>query len=406
MATKRLTDTGIANLNPPEEGRVEIWDTIVPGLGVRVGKRRKMFVVMIRLSGRVRRLTIGAFPGLGVSEARARAREIIEQAQNGIDVVARGRAVAAHEAKVRENTVASTIKQYIDKYAKRRQRSWLQTKQVLQKYLVKPYGERALSDLTRTDILRVLDDIEAQGYTTAANRTLALAKTYFRWCIERGLIDQSPAAHIRPPSKEVSRDRVLTETELRRVWVAAVDAGYPYGDIVRLLMLTAQRRNEVASMRWDELDLESRVWTISASRNKSARLHAVPLSPTVVEVLCGFERVGPLVFPASNELAGENGFSGWSRAKRRLDLASNVKEWRLHDLRPTAATGMARAGFPPYVVERVLNHTTSSAGPLASVYQRYEYGKEKTAALLNWDREVLSIVNNRVTAIDWSTAAE
>lgn len=406
MATKRLTDTGIANLNPPEEGRVEIWDTIVPGLGVRAGKRRKMFVVMIRLRGRVRRITIGAFPGIGVAEARARARESIEQAQNGIDVVARKRAVAAHEAKVRENTVASTIEQYIDKYAKRRQRSWLQTKQVLQKYLVKPYGERALSDLTRTDILRVLDDIEAQGYTTAANRTLALAKTYFRWCIERGLIDQSPAAHIRPPSKEVSRDRVLTDAELRRVWFGAVDAGYPYGDIVRLLLLTAQRRDEVASMRWEELDLEDRVWTISASRNKSARLHTVPLSPTVVELLAAIHRVGPLVFPASNNPSGDNAFSGWSRAKRRLDEACNVQKWRLHDLRRTAATGMARAGFPPYVVERVLNHTTTCSGPLASVYQRYEYAKEKADALSIWDREVSVIVRKGPQTRHWDVAAE
>lgn len=191
-----------------------------------------------------------------------------------------------------------------------RQRSWLQTKRRLEIYLADEPGGRPVASLTRADIARVLDGVQEEGFAIGANRTLANINTYLRWCVERGLIEASPVDLVRPPSQEVSRERVLADDELVAVWRAAHGAGYPYSDIVRLLILTAQRREEVDGMAW-----------------------ADPM--------------------------GVTSFSGWSKAKRRRDEASVVTGWRLHDLRRTAAAGMARLGVAPFVVERVLNHATS-----------------------------------------------
>lgn len=394
MATKRLTDTGIANLSLMSGTRREIWDTIVPGLAIRIGARRKTFVAMVRARGRVRRVTLGVHPGLGVSDARTKARILIEQGQNGIDPVEVREAKARDEEDQRRSTVAAAVAQYVTLYAQRRQRSWRSTQRRLEMYLVEAMGERPVSSIGRADIVRAIDVVQAKGFAIGANRTLANFKTFFRWCVERGLIERPPAELVRAPSLEISRDRVLSDEELRAIWKATLTYAGPYGRIVRLLLLTAQRREEVAGMRWDELDLKSRSWTLRASRTKSGRLHVVPLSEAAVYGICPVPRVGPLLFGSQPDPGGDRTFSCWNQAKLRLDKASGVSEWRLHDLRRTAATGMARLGVSPPVIERVLNHAMTAAGPLAAVYQRYDYAKEKREALGAWATDVLRIVRD------------
>jgi integrase len=206
--------------------------------------------------------------------------------------------------------------------------------------------------------------------------------------VERGLIEQSPAANIRPPLKENARDRVLADDELVRAWHAAEAIGFPVGPAVQLLLLTGQRRDEVSHMRWQEINLDNGTWTIPAERNKSGRLHVVPLSTLAISILRSVHQSDAFVFWGRSP---DTAINGWSRAKARLDELSGVSDWRLHDLRRTAATGMARLGFDPHVVERVLNHATTNAGPLARVYQRYAYEDEKRAALEAWGAEVESL---------------
>jgi integrase len=349
---------------------------------------------MVRARGRVRRVTLGVHPSLGISDARTRARLLIEQGQNGIDPVEVRAAKARHEDDQRRNTVASAVAQYVTLYAQRRQRSWRITQRRLEMYLVETMGERPVSTITRADIVRAIDVVQAKGFAIGANRTLANFKTFFRWCVERGLLERSPAELVRAPSIEVSRDRVLSDEELRAVWKATLTYAGPYGQIVRLLLLTAQRREEVAGLRWDELDLKSRSWTLRANRTKSGRLHVVPLSEAAMFGVCSVPRVGPLLFGSQADPTGDRTFSCWNQAKLRLDKASGVSDWRLHDLRRTAATGMARLGISPPVIERVLNHAVTSAGPLAAVYQRYDYAKEKREALEVWASEVLRVTRS------------
>ncbi len=393
MATKRLTDVGIERLAPPASGRLEVWDSLAPGLGVRVGQRRKSFIVMVRVRGVVKRLTLGVFPALSIAEAREKAREVISLAQNGEDPVARQRHVKAQKAAAERATVAATVEDYIERYAKPRTRSWPDTAARLRNHLVGLHGDRPVASLTRADIIAMLDAAAERGLGVGVNRVLANAKTYLRWCVERGLIERSPAETVRAPMPEVARDRILDDDELAAVWCAAEAAGYPFGVIVQLLILTGQRRDEVAHMRWAEIDRETATWTLPPERNKSGRAHIVPLAPAALALIEGLTPVGPLLFPAQNNLRGGRAFSGWSKAKRRLDEASGVAGWRLHDLRRTAASGMARLGHDPQVVERVLNHATTSAGPLARVYQRYAYEPEKRRALEEWAGEVARVTS-------------
>jgi integrase len=392
MATKRLTDIGIANLPLVSASRQEIWDTIVPGLGIRIGGRRKTFIAMVRARGRLRRVTLGAHPGLRLADARAKARDLIEQAQNGIDPVAAREERLRVKERQQRNTVALAVEDYIARYAKPRQRSWITTKRRLEIYLVAPLGDRPVTSIERVDIVHAIDGIMAKGYLIGANRTLANIKTFFRWCVERGVIERSPAERVRAPALEVSRDRVLTDDELRAVWTASLRNTGHYGRIVRLLLLTGQRREEVAAMAWSELDLAARSWTLPAQRTKGARLHMVPLSDLMIGELSAVDRVGRLLFQSTADPEGDRPFSGWTKAKLALDKASGVTNWRLHDLRRTAATGMARLGISPPVIERVLNHA-SSAGPLAAIYQRYDYAKEKREALEAWALEVARLIS-------------
>lgn len=399
MASKRLTDVGIERMTPPAAGRLEVWDSLVPGLGVRVGQKRKSFIVMVRVGGKLKRLTLGVHPGMTLGEARDRAREAVSLARNGEDPAEHFQRRKTEHADVRRNTVAATVEDYIERYAKPRTRSWKDTAARLRNHLVSLYGDRPVSSLTRLDMVRMLDVVAERGIGVGVNRALANTKTYLNWCVERGLIDRSPAETVRAPVMEIARDRILDDVELAAVWRAADELGYPFGVIVLLLILTGQRRDEVAHITWDEIDRDQALWTIPPERNKSGRPHVVPLAPLALALIEGLTPVGPLVFPAQNALDGPRAFSGWSKAKARLDQRSGVTAWRLHDLRRTAASGMARLGHDPHVVERVLNHATTSAGPLARVYQRYAYEPEKRAALEDWAAEVARMTRDASEAV-------
>lgn len=396
MLRKRLTDTGLEKLSS-EDGRLEIWDMLQPGLGVRVGPRRKSFFAMVRVHGKLRRLSLGVHPGVKVAEARSLARDALTLAQSGIDPAARRRDERDKAERARLRTVSVVVEEFVERYAKPRLRTWKDT-EVRLRPLVRAYGNRPIGDLTRTDVVRMLDDLGKGGMGVGVNRVLTRTKTFMSWCVERGLIDQSAAEHVRAPAVEISRDRVLSDAELALVWRAAEKKGHPFGAIVQLLILTGQRRDEVGRLAWAEIDYAAREWLIPATRNKSGRPHSVHLTQAALEVLNGIEETGPMVFPTQTDLQGTGSFSGYSRAKSALDKSSGVSGWRLHDLRRTAATGMARLGFEPHVVERVLNHASSAAGPLSRVYQRYSYDAEKAAALEAWSDHVRALTAPRQQA--------
>jgi integrase len=184
--------------------------------------------------------------------------------------------------------------------------------------------------------------------------------------------------------KELARDRVLNDAELAQVLIAARTMGGPYGGIVEFLALTAQRREEVAGLRWDEMDLAQRVWTIPKARTKNAKAHMVHLSMQALAVLKRADRKGPVVFT----LLGTKPFQDFTHAKRRLDKLSGVTEWRLHDLRRTCVSGMARLGVAPHIADKILNHQAGTISGVAAVYQRHDFLAERRAALDQWGAHV------------------
>jgi integrase len=234
----------------------------------------------------------------------------------------------------------------------------------------------------------VVTAIEQRGAPVAANKTLKSIKTFLRWCVGRAVLDQSPAEGVPLPAKEVARDRVLDDEELARVILAARQIGGPYSGIVELLALTGQRREEVARLQWEELDLARRIWTIPKSRTKNAKAHVVYLSEQALSAVTRADRRGPLVF----SLLGTKPFQEFSRAKRVLDQLSGVTGWRVHDLRRTCVSGMARLGVAPHVADKILNHQTGTISGVAAVYQRHEFLAERRAALDLWGAHVSQLL--------------
>jgi integrase len=225
-----------------------------------------------------------------------------------------------------------------------------------------------------------------RGNPIAANRVLAAVRKMFGWAVERDILTASPVVNVKAPGREIERERVLTDDELIAVWTAADTMGSASGSFLKTLILTGQRRDEVSSMRWADLDLTVRIWTLPRQATKGDRSHEVPLSPLAIEVLTALPRTGTYVFSSTR---GERPISGYSKIKARAEKLAGFDDWRIHDLRRTAGTGMARAGTAVSTISRVLNH---KEGGVTKIYNRYSYLDEKRHALETWARKVGSLV--------------
>jgi len=276
---------------------------------------------------------------------------------------------------------------WIQHVAKPNNRSWNLQERRLHIHVVPRWRSRKLDTIRRADVRDLVEAIEGE---VAPNRVLTLIRTLFRYAISRDWIEASPAEAIAKPKMESPRDRVLDVDEIRRAYLAADLLGYPFGGFVRMLFLTGQRRTEVASMRWDNIDMQAATWLIPAAGSKSDRAHLVPLSPVAVVVLRAVPRFGEHVWTHD----GTTFVEGYAKAKSRLDAyiaahGAPLLPWRLHDVRRTVATHMVRLGVSETVVGRVLNH--ASQGVTARVYALHSYAGEKREALDAWAAELARI---------------
>lgn len=398
---KPLTDLLIKN-RKPGAAREEVPDGKVSGLYLVVQTTgAKSWAVRYRFGGAPKKLTVGPYPAIDLATARKKAQEALGEVARGIDPAAQKQAVkvAARQAKRAQlDLVEKVVADFVERYAKPKTRDWRETQRLLHKDIVPEWQGRRLSEIGRADVHALLDKIVDRGAPVGANRTFAQLRKMCRWAVERGLIERSPCEGLSAPSVEKSRERVLSGAELGVVWRAAEGLGFPFGPIVRLLILTGQRRDEVAGLRWEEIDLERRVWTLPAERSKNRRSHVVPLSRQAVDILQSLPRFEGSEFAFS---PGKTPPSGFSKAKPRLDKMVARKEgqglqpWVLHDLRRSVASGMAEIGVDLHVVERCLNHVSGSFGGIVSVYQRHGYADEMRAALDAWARRLDEIVTGR-----------
>lgn len=437
---KLLTPLSIDKLNGTSVRR-EIADAGMPGLRLVIQPKpssSKSWCVRYRYGGRPRKVTLGSYPLIDLVKARQRAKDALETIERGEDPAVEQKTTKAqqHQPGADRDSFGVLIRQWLYGQVIPNTRSWRETARLLGLHVVREvlateersdglptfrevpggivarWAERPVPNLRRRDIRELLDGSKTRGARTAVNRELGVLKRFFNWCVDGEIIDASPATRFVKPFAEGKRSRMLSDGELRLIWLAAGQEGYPFGDIVRALILTAQRRTEVAGISRSEFK-GSKSWVLPPERTKNGLPHLVPLSDLTWAILQNVPKFGggDYVFG----LNGQTAFSGYSRGKARLDeriaklakkeASGDVPEWDLHDLRRTAATGMARLGVLPHIIEAVLNHVSGSKAGVAGIYNLWTYEAEKRAALELWARHVTRVINLDEKAVKADAAA-
>jgi integrase len=399
---KALTQIALDNIKPGLSRR-EIPDGKERGLYLVVQPTGRMaWALRYRFNGQPRKLTIGAYPAVGLAKARAEAARAKVSISDGIDVGATKKAIrvaAKAERRQQSNSVEKVIADFVALYAKPNTRDWKETERLLAEFSTAWKG-RPLREIGKPDIHRVLDAIVARGASVTANRKFAQLRKMCRWAVSRGLIEYSPCDGIDPPSAEKSRDRVLDSDEIRLVWRAADDLGFPFGPIVKLLALTGQRRSEVGGMEWREIDLEKSIWTLPSERSKNKRQHTLPLSPEAIAIINNLPRFSGSRFVFS---PGKTAPSGFSRAKTRIDRLiakingdAPIESWIFHDIRRSVASGLAALGINLPVIERCLNHVSGSFAGIVGVYQKHNFSDEMRIAMERWSQHIGAVVQANI----------
>jgi len=398
----------VENVEAAKE-RFELRDALLAGHYLVVQPSgAKSWAIRYRrpLDRKTRKHTIGAYPKFDLGKAREAAKAALRAVAEGRDPAAERQEQQRKEAAgdAPGATVDRTFNRFLDRYAKvhTKPASWRETKRIFDKEVLPGWTGRPIEAITKRDVIELLDRIVDRGAPVLANRVLAAVRKFFNWCVDRDLIETSPCANIKPPAKEQSRERVLTDAEIVGVWKVADRDGYPFGAILKLLLLTGQRMDEVRELpTGKEVDLDAAIWRLPGDRTKNGRPNDVPLSDAALAVLKAVPRIDGAAFVFTT--TGATPFSGVSKAKERLDreLLKELKaadpeatlaHFTLHDLRRTVATGLQRLGFSIEVVEAILNHKSGVLKGVAGVYARHDFADEKKLALQAWADHVAELV--------------
>ena len=390
----RFTDRGIQALKPKAE-RYEAWEGGRTGLGVRVAPSgRKSFVYMYRFNGKPRRMTLGVYPRIGLASARVLHAKAKQQRERGIDPGAEH--IAKRRAEHDAETIRELVEEYLEKHARPNKRSAHADERTLRKEVLLVWGSRKAKSITRRDVIRLLDGIVDRGAPVMANRTLAVVRKMFNFAISRDIIDASPCVMIQAPAKETPRDRVLSPAEIGAFW-RGLDAAKMSDQVrlaLKLMLVSAQRREEVTGAPWAEFDLTDKIWEIPGARTKNGLAHRVPLAALTLELLREIREAAgesEWLFPspkADKPIVPDAA----SHALRNNLEAIGVEGITPHDLRRSAASHMTELGIPRLVVSKILNHAD---GSITGVYDRYGYGAEKLRALERWGRKLQTIISGK-----------
>jgi hypothetical protein len=405
-----LTDRDVAaTACAPEQRERFVFDGkgkgAVPGFAARItASGSKTFVLQYTIGGLRRRLPLGSWPSTPVIQARRLAAEAYRQVRAGHDpwgerAAATAAAVAADRAARAQSAAdALTLGVLIDRWealhlAQRREATRRDATGRLRFHLAS-WLTRPAAEVTKAEAVQRLDEIAVHA-PIAANRTLAYARSCYSWAVKRDLLATNPFDRVAAPAIETSRDRVLSDSEIASIWRAANMLQPVHASYVKTLVLTLQRRSEVGGMAWDELAADLTIWRLPSRRAKNSRAIDIVLTEPVQAALASIRRAGCYVFG----LGGRTPLTTGGKLKRALDAAvaqdradaglPNLSPWRIHDLRRTGATILARLGHSPYVIDLLLNHATgSSLSGIASIYQRHTFEKERAAALVAWATHV------------------
>lgn len=414
--TKRFTDARLKGLKPPDK-RTILYEDGGRGFGIRIEPSgRKSFFLEYRFGeGKERRnrvLTIGQYPRVSLTKARSVAGQSLDQIEQGIDPGTNKQTTKITNRNAL--TVSDLVEEYLDKWAKvqKKEKSWKEDQRLLRKDIIPAMGRKKAKDIRRRDIVLLLDEIVDRGAAITANRVLAVTRKMFNFAVGRDIIDASPCVQIPAPAKENGRERNLSEDEIKIFWEKLDDAkmSQEIRFALKFLLVTAQRKSEVMTAEWKELDFKNKWWTIPAEKAKNKQTHRVPLTTMAIEILNEIKRItGKYQFVFASPVGatkrspdkqvGTSPILGSSVDHALRDnLTDDPKTGRInifkldhftpHDLRRTAASMMTRSGVQRLTVKKILNHAD---GEITAIYDRYEYDKEKQKAMSAWDRKLRDI---------------
>ena len=363
--------------------REDYRDRSTKGLQLRVGTTGvRSFSYVYRIGRKMGRVSLGKYPDFSLKAARDKTNEYRRLVALGVDP----RSEKNEKIKKEQMTVGLMVEEFIEKYAKPKNSSWKQAESNLRLYLISALGKKPIHEVTRPDIHQILDDLVGRGKHTAANRALAHTRKFFGWLVERGYLDYSPAAYIKPRHQEQEREKVLTDDEIRAIWIASEAMSGPYSAWIKLLLLCGQRRLETASLRRSQII--DNCWHLSGEDTKNKQLHIVPLSQQAMAIIDQLlEQDGEFLIKTGR--TGDKPVNGFSKAKVQLDRLSGITDWKFHDIRRTVATNLSKLGVDRSLLQRIVNHTDSG---VTAIYDRYSYLEEKRDALQKWADKLDDIV--------------
>jgi integrase len=372
---RHLTDAAIKRIPIPKRDYLELFDLGYPGLCIRVGNGgAKSFVLFHRVGGKLKRSTLGRWPRVSLAEARDAWR-------------------AVHEGKPISTTSSTPLfEAVIDEWQRRdqggnKQSSQYQVSRIVSRDLLPAWRGKPIAEITKRDVIAVLDAIHDRGAPTLARQTHLHLNRFFNWTVERDIITANPMKGLKRGEAK-TRDRVLTDDELAKIWSAAPKIGL-LGTAVRLLILTGARREEIGQLRWTEIKGDA--IHLDGGRTKNGQPHIIPLSLAARSLLDAIPRIAGSDFVFTNN--GIKPIVAWAAPKADLDDLAGITDWRIHDLRRTVATGMQKLGVGLQVVEAVLGHVGGSRAGVVGVYQRHSFDAEKRAALEAWGNHVVALTN-------------
>jgi integrase len=391
-----LTAKEVATLALEKGETDRIWfDDAVPGFGVRVRESgSRSWIFQYKIGQKQRRLVIGQVAAIKPSRAREIAGEYHAKVKLGFDPAA--------EKRVRVERTAHTFGALAERYLAFQERelrpgSFREIVRHLRTH-TKPVHDLPVDTVDQTTLDDLLDKIDKDSGAVTSNRVRATVSAMFAWGMRKGIALSNPVANTNKRGEQ-PRDRVLSDAELRLLWQALDATNGQYAAIIKLLMLTGQRVNEIAGLRWPEVNFDRNLISLPSSRTKNARPHDIPMSASVRDIL----KSQPQKDGRDYIFGRRSGpFSGLSRCKAALDKriaelngGKPLPAFVHHDLRRSTATGMADIGIQPHIIEAVLNHVSGHKGGIAGIYNRSQYGPEKVQALTRWADHINGLVSGK-----------
>lgn len=375
-----LTDKTVKSLTAPAKGQITYWDKSVTGFGLRVSQGGSKSFVVVHGANR-RRTTLGRYPVISLSDARTEAKRLLAELTLG---------------KTRPANI--TVKDAINAYLKYSEAQHKTSTHENYKGNLKRYfslGRMYLSDVTPQEIMRCVNKLNHS--TSVQNQVFVVLRAFFNWCVSQHYLQSSPLNGMSLPNSTSSRDRYLNDKEINVVFNSAITHGHPFGTVVALLLLTGQRRGEVAHFHKDWVNFAARTITIPDQITKNKRQHTFPFGKFTESILKSVPMTETWYFPASrSHVRGKptTVMNGWAKGKAAFDdsIEEDLAPWTLHDLRRTYSSTMAKLGTPIHVTERLINHTSGSISGVAAVYNRYDYMDEMRTAVAAYEAHLQSLL--------------